>query len=101
MGFYCTCVNISVDFAEATKLRGLRFVHQNIRSLRAKLAELKFLISQLSNLHILAFTVTWLSVDVMDSKIERLQPGYRIFGSRIDWMVVVAGLQFTLRTLSR
>ena len=72
-------MNISVDFAEATKLRGLIFVHQNIRRLRGKLAELNILISQSPNLHIIAFTETWLSDDITDGEISLL--GYRIFRS--------------------
>ena len=46
------------NLSEATNQRGLKFLHQNIRSLRGKLAELNILISQCPNLHILAFTET-------------------------------------------
>jgi len=39
-------------------------------SLRGKLAELSILISQLPNLHILAFTESWLSDDITDGEIS-------------------------------
>ena len=66
-------------FHEAIKLQGLKFIHQNIRSIRGKLDELNILISQCPNLHILAFTETWLDNGIADGEISL--PGYKIFRS--------------------
>ena len=63
------------DLSEATNQRGLKFfLHQNIRSLRGKLAELNILVSQCPNLHILAFTETWLNNNIADGEVSL--PGY-------------------------
>ena len=52
-GVDCTVhfFNIATELREAIKLRGLKFVHQNIRSIRGKLNELNILVSQCPNLH--------------------------------------------------
>jgi len=47
------------DLSEVTNQRGLKFLHQNLQSLRGKLAELNILVTECPNLHILAFTKTW------------------------------------------
>ena len=60
-------------------MRGMKFIHQNIRSIRGKLDELNILISQCPNLHILAFTETWLDNGIADGEISL--PGYKIFRS--------------------
>ena len=67
------------DLSEATNQRGLKFLHQNIRSLRGKLAELNILVSQCPNLHILAFTETWLNNNIVDGEVSL--PGYSIHRS--------------------
>ena len=78
-GVECTDFNIATELHEAIKLRGLKFIHQNIRSIRGKLDELNILISQCPNLHILAFTETWLDNGIADGEISL--PGYKIFRS--------------------
>ena len=75
----CIDFNITAELREATKLRGLKFIHQNIRSIRGKLDELNILVSQCPNLHILAFTEIWLNNDIADGEISI--PGYKIFRS--------------------
>ena len=72
-------LNIATELNEAIKLRGMKFIHQNIRSIRGKLDELNILISQCLNLHILAFTETWLDNGITDGEISL--PGYKIFRS--------------------
>ena len=61
-------LNFVTDLSEATNQHGLKFLHQNTRSLRGKLAELYILVSQCPNLHILAFTETWLNSNIADVK---------------------------------
>ena len=75
--------NIEMDLrlfskiVEAMKLRGLKFVHQNIRSLYGKFDQLQILIAQCSNLHVIALTETWLRGNTVDSEISL--PGYALF----------------------
>lgn len=76
-GVECTDFNIATELHEAIKLRGLKFIHQNIHSIRGKLHEFNILISQCPNLHILAFTETWLDNGIADGAISL--PGYEIF----------------------
>ena len=61
---------LPADLFEAVNQRGLKFLHHNIRSLRGKLDELNILISQCFNLHILAFTETWLNNNITDGEIS-------------------------------
>ena len=75
----CIDFNIAAELHEATKLRGLKFIHQNICSIRGKLYELNILVSQCPNLHILAFTETWLNNYIADGEISI--PQYKIFRS--------------------
>ena len=73
-GVECTDFNIATELREAIKLRSLKFIHQNIRSIRRKLDELNILVSQYPNLHILAFTETWLNNGIADGEISL--PGF-------------------------
>ena len=61
---------------------GLKFLHLNIRSIRGKLAKLNILVSQWPNLHILAFTETWLNNIIADG--DSWFPGHSI--NRSDWI---------------
>ena len=45
-GVDCTDINIATELREAIKLRGLKFINQNIPSIRGKLDELNILVSQ-------------------------------------------------------
>lgn len=47
--------------------RGFKYLHQNIRSLRHKVDELRLLVSAYPNLHVIALTETWVSSDIGDS----------------------------------
>ena len=69
-------LNFVTNLSEATNQRGLKFLHQNIRS------ELIILISQCPNLHILAFTETWLNDSITDGEVSL--PGYSIYRSDRD-----------------
>lgn len=78
-----TMLDFVSDLSEATNQRGLKFLHQNIRSPCGKLAELNILVSQCRNLHILAFTETWLNNNITDSEVSL--PGFSIHRSnRVD-----------------
>ena len=74
-----TTLDFVTGLSEATNQRGLKFFHQNIRSPRGKLAELNNLVSQCPNLHILAFTETWLTNNITDSEVSL--PGFSIHRS--------------------
>ena len=74
-----TDFNIATELREAIKLRGLKFIHQNIGSIRGKLDELNIVVSQCPNLHILVFTETWLNNSIADGEISL--PGYKILRS--------------------
>ena len=63
--------------AESLKVRGLKFIHQNIRSLRGKLDELNIMLAYCPNLHVLAFTETWLNSNIFDAEISF--PRFKIF----------------------
>ena len=52
-------------------------MHQNIRSLHGKLDELNILLAHCPNLHVLAFTETWLNSSIFDAEISF--PGFKIF----------------------
>ena len=78
-GVEYTDFNTATELNEAIILQGMKFIHQNIRSIRGKLDELNILISQCLNLHILAFTETWLDNGITDGEISL--PGYKIFRS--------------------
>ena len=67
------------ELSEAVNQRGLKFLHQNTRSLRGKMDELNILVSHCPNLHILAFTETWLDNSISDGEVSL--PGYSIFRS--------------------
>ena len=68
---------LPADLFEAVNQRGLKFLHHIMRSLRGKLDELNILILQCSNLHILAFTETWLNNNITDGEISLF--GYSIY----------------------
>ena len=74
-----TTLDFVSDLSEATNPRGLKFLHQNIRSLRGKLAELNILVSQYPNLYILGFTETWPNNNITDSEVSL--PGFSIHRS--------------------
>ena len=63
--------------AESLKVRGLKFILQNIRSLRAKLNEINILITHCSNLHVIAFTDFWLNNNILNAEI--FLPGFNFF----------------------
>ena len=67
------------ELSEAVNQRGLKFLHQNIRSLRGKMDELNILVSHCPNLHILALTETWFDNSISDGEVSL--PGYSIFRS--------------------
>ena len=93
----CIDFNIAAELREATKLRGLKFIHQNIRSIREKLDELNILVSQCPNLHILAFTETWLIITTLQT-VKCLYLNIR-FSEAIDQTVKLVGLQCTSKNL--
>ena len=65
-------------FTDMLKLRGLKLIQQNIRSLLPKIDELRLMITESdSQIHILALTETWLNDLVSDAEISI--PGYRIY----------------------
>ena len=74
-----TAIHGFAELSEAVNQRGLKFLHQNIRSLRGKMDELNILVSHCPNLHILAFTETWLDNSISDGEVSL--PGYSIFRS--------------------
>ena len=74
-----TAIHGFAELSEAVNQRGLKFLHQNIRSLRGKMDELNILVSHCPNLHILAFTETWLDNSISDGEV--CLPGYSIFRS--------------------
>jgi len=59
------------------KFRGLKFVHQNIRSLRKKLNELRVFLTQSPRIHIIALTETWLNSNISDAEVSL--PGFTLF----------------------
>ena len=59
------------------KLRGLKFIHQNIRSLRNKLNELRVFLTQSPRVHIIALTETWLDSNISDAEVSL--PGFTLF----------------------
>ena len=59
------------------KLRGLKFIHQNIRRLRKKLNELRVFITQSPRIHIIALTETWLNSSISDAEVSL--PGFTLF----------------------
>ena len=69
--------------SEAVNQRGLKFLHQNIRSLRGKMDELTILVSHCPNLHLLAFTETWLDNSISYHIISYIFIYPRIF--RVAW----------------
>ena len=83
------------DLSEAVNQHSLIFSHI-IRSLRGKLDELNILISQCSNLHILAFTETWLNDNITDGEISLF--GYSIY-RRDRTNGIGGGIAFISRTL--
>lgn len=62
----------SPKLAEIIKQRGLRIIHQNIRSVTQKINELRNLVvNELkSEIHIIALTETWASEQILDGEIE-------------------------------
>ena len=72
-------LNFPIELFEAAKLRGLKFINRNIRSLRGKLSEFIILTSKFVHLHILSFTESWLNDDTTDDEIAL--PVYNIFRS--------------------
>ena len=60
------------------KLRGLKFIHQNVQSLGDKIDQLRLLLQELhSGIQIITLSETWIKPDRNDSEYEL--PGYRLF----------------------
>ena len=74
-----TAIHGFAELSEAVNQCGLKFLYQNIRSLRGKMDELNILVSHCANLHILAFTETWLDNSISNGEVSL--PGYSIFRS--------------------
>lgn len=74
-----TTLDFDSDLSEATNQCHFKFLYQNIQSLCGKLAELNILVSQRPNLHILAFTETWLNNNITDGEVSL--PGFSIHRS--------------------
>ena len=72
-----TAIHDFAELSEAVNQGGLKFLHQNIRSLRRKMDELNILVSHCLNLHILAFTETCLDNSISNDEVSL--PGYSIF----------------------
>lgn len=66
-----------LELLEVLKCRGMRFIHQNIRSLRGKFGELQILLSKCPDLHNIALTETWLDYNIHDGKIALA--GYKLY----------------------
>ena len=69
------------------KLRGLKFIHQNIRSLRKKLNELRVFLTQSPRIHIIALIETWRNSNISDAEVSL--PGFTLF--RRDSLVKKGG----------
>ena len=71
-------MNFSSKFHEFVKLRGLKLIHQNIRSLGGKIDHLRLLVRELkSEIHLLTLSETWLKEDVGNGECDI--PGYRLY----------------------
>ena len=69
--------DLIASLEDVVKLRGLKCVHQNIRSLVKKVDEIRYIISKLkSGIHVLTLTESWLSSSITDAEISI--PGYNI-----------------------
>ncbi|PFX12745.1 hypothetical protein AWC38_SpisGene23247 [Stylophora pistillata] len=63
---------------DVVKLRGLKFIHQNIQSLGDKIDQLRLLLQELqSGIQIITLSETWIKADRSDSEYEI--PGYKLF----------------------
>lgn len=63
---------------DVVKLRGLKFIHQNVQSLGDKIDQLRLLLQELhSGIQIITLSETWIKPDRNDSEYELL--GYRLF----------------------
>ena len=63
---------------DVVKLRGLKFIHQNIQSLGDKIDQLRLLLQEHhSGIQIITLSETWIKADRSDSEYEI--PGYRLF----------------------
>ena len=63
---------------DVVKLRGLKFIHQNIQSLGDKMDQLRLLLQEHhSGIQIITLSETWIKADMIDSEYEI--PGYRLF----------------------
>ena len=61
-----------------TETRGLKIVHQNIRSLPNKIDELRLIISELgSRIHLITLSESWAHQNITDAELEI--PGYTLF----------------------
>ena len=87
---------LPADLSEAVNQHNSMFLHHIIRSLRGKLDELNILLSQCSNLHILAITETWLNDNITDGEISLF--GYSIY-RRNRTNGICGGIAFISRTL--
>ena len=66
---------------DVVKLRGLKFIHQNVQSLGDKIDQLRLLLQELhSGIQIITLSETWIKPDRSDSEYEL--PGYRLFRKR-------------------
>ena len=68
-------------------MRGLKFIHQNIRSLRKKLNELRVFLTQRPRIYIIALVETWLNSNISDAEVSL--PGFTLF--RRDRLVKKGG----------
>ena len=68
-------------------MRGLKFIHQNIRSPRKKLNELRVFLTQSPRIHIIALIETWLNSNISDAEVSL--PGFTLF--RRDRLVKKGG----------
>jgi hypothetical protein len=72
------CCKIQGNFKSVFNCNGMKFAHQNIRSLLSKIDELPILFADLNNnIHFLTLSETWHDSDVLDSELSI--DGYRLF----------------------
>ena len=63
---------------DMSKTRGMKLIHQNVRSLTGKIDELRFILSKLSSqVHLLTLSETWVHKDISDAELEIC--GYQLF----------------------
>ena len=71
-------VSLNPGPANGLKLRGLKFIHQNIQSLGDKIDQLRILLQELHlGIQLITLSETWIKPDRSDSEYEI--PGYGLF----------------------